>query len=250
MKTRISPWLLMLFSLAPLASSWAQDNVALFRQLTRYSEAVTESFDEIDDERKAQLEALGDYIYDKVSADEPVKLTVICTHNSRRSHIGQLWLLVAAHWYGIENLQAFSGGTEATAFNPRAVAALERAGFRFRRVAEGENPTYSASFLRGAANRAGLLLYSKKYDNEVNPSEGFAALMVCSEADRSCPVVPGAEERFSVPFDDPRYFDGTPAQATEYDKTTRQIAQEFFYAVHHAKQRLVLEQEQQKSARN
>jgi hypothetical protein len=35
--------------------------------------------------------------------------------------------------------------------------------------------------------------------------------MVCSEADKSCPSVDGAELRVGMPYDDPKYFDGTPS---------------------------------------
>lgn len=218
-------------------------NAKLTKKLTNYCTTLTEEFTQIPGERQADLQALGRYLFEKVKAEEEVKLTVICTHNSRRSHIGQLWFLVAAEWYGIDNLQAFSGGTEATAFNIRAVDALNRAGFKIGGTNSIDNATYGASWHRGSRPNAKTLMFSKKYDHSINPKENFAAVMVCSEADESCPIVPGAEARFSLPFDDPRYFDGTASEELEYDKACRLIARDIFYAVSHAKELLVLDAE-------
>ena len=218
----------------------------LTKKLTNYCATLTGEFPQIPVDRQAELKELGQYLYEKEKAGEEIKLTVICTHNSRRSHIGQLWLLVAAEWYGLEHLQAFSGGTEATAFNEGGVAALNRAGFRIGGTNSTSNTTYAASWHRGSRPDAKVLMFSKKYDHTINPKENFAAVMVCSEADQSCPVVPGAEARFSFPFEDPRYFDGTASEELEYDKACRLIARDVFYAVNHAKELLVLDAEREK----
>lgn len=215
----------------------------LTKKLTNYCATLKEEFSQIPVDRQADLQELGQYLYEKVKAEQEINLTVICTHNSRRSHIGQLWLLVAAEWYGIDNLHAFSGGTEATAFNIRAVDALNRAGFRIGGINSTDNTTYGASWLRGSRPNAKVLMFSKKYDHTINPKENFGAIMVCSEADKSCPVVPGAEARFSLPFEDPRYFDGTASEELEYDKACRLMARDIFYAVNHAKELLVLDAE-------
>lgn len=215
----------------------------LTRKLTNYCATLTEEFSQIPIDRQADLQELGLYLFEKVKAEEEIKLTVICTHNSRRSHIGQLWFLVAAEWYGIDNLHAFSGGTEATAFNVRAVDALNRAGFKIGGTNSIDNATYGASWHRGSRPNAKALMFSKKYDHNINPKENFAAIMVCSEADESCPIVPGAEARFSLPFDDPRYFDGTASEELEYDKACRLIARDIFYAVNHAKELMVIDAE-------
>lgn len=217
----------------------------LFRELKSYCEKIVSEFDQIPKERKEELRELGNYIYESKSAGERVKLTVICTHNSRRSHMGQLWLYTAAAWYGVEDISAYSGGTEATAFNPRAVDALNRAGFRISKTNSADNPTYNATFQKGIKQR-GVLMYSKKFSDRQNPTEGFAAIMVCSDADKSCPVVPGAEARYSFPFDDPRYFDDTPSEELEYDKTVRLIAREMFYVMNHTKELLIIDKESEK----
>lgn len=81
-----------------------------------------------------------------MKAGEKAELIFICTHNSRRSHIAQVWAQTAATYYNVPNVVAYSGGTEATAFNPRAVKAMEEAGFKITKTTEGTNPVYEVRF--------------------------------------------------------------------------------------------------------
>jgi arsenate reductase (thioredoxin) len=69
-----------------------------------------------------------------------------------------------------------------------------------------------------------------RYDADGNPTENFAAIMTCSQADKNCPFIPGASLRIAIPYDDPKDFDGTPQEEAKYDERTRQIAREIFYA--------------------
>ena len=160
---------------------------------------------------------------------------MICTHNSRRSHMGQLWLLAASVYYDIAQVETFSGGTEGTAFNPRAVAAMQRAGFEIEKMDENDNPKYKVTL---GSNIESQHLFSKKYSHEVNPQKGFAAVMVCSDADEACPIVFGAEHRVAIPFDDPKAFDGTVQEATKYDERCHQIAREMFFVMNYVKENL------------
>lgn len=193
--------------------------------------SLSNEFPAIPAQRQAVLCRLGDYLTAKERAGETARVVVICTHNSRRSHMGQLWLMAAAAHYGLHHVQAFSGGTEATAFNPRAVAAMRRAGFRIDMLGDGGNPTYRAAWDDA---HDPILMWSKRFDEAVPPGLPFAAVMVCSEADEACPVVPGADARFSLPFNDPKHFDGTPLETEKYDEACHLIARDFAFAVHHA----------------
>ena len=180
-------------------------------------------------QRKQQLLELSRYISQKIKKGESPKAMVICTHNSRRSQMAQLWLKTAAIYYGLNQVKVFSGGTEATAFHPNAVAAMRRAGLDIEQTEEGgDNPFYECSI---TAESNILVLFSKKYDNPNNPKNGFAAVMVCSEADAACPVVAGAEKRFAIRYDDPKEMDGTEGEAAAYDERCRQIGREMFFVV-------------------
>jgi len=238
--------LLLAIVVLPLFSADLVRGPKLIKQLDNYSEEVVQEFGLIPEERKQVLMDIGRYIYEERTAGESVQLTVICTHNSRRSHMGQLWMEVAAVWFGIDQVSAFSGGTETTAFNSRAVDALQRAGFRIKKVNNAQNPTYEGHYLRGFGKKEPLLMYSKTYDDRQNLASDFAAIMVCSEADESCPVVPGAEFRAAVPFEDPRYYDDTASEELKYDETVRGIAREMFYVMHYAKELLIRDQEKMK----
>lgn len=154
-------------------------------------------------------------------------MTFICTHNSRRSHLAQVWAATAAARYGFSQVYTYSGGTEATAFNSRAVAALERAGFDVLKTSDDRNPVYH---VRYAADAAPLTCFSKVYDQAPNPGDGFCAVMTCGDANERCPVVHGAAQRIAITYEDPKSADGTPAEAARYDERCAQIAREMLYA--------------------
>jgi arsenate reductase len=177
-------------------------------------------------ERQAILKPLADYVTSKIQSGEVVRLTFICTHNSRRSHLGQLWAAAAAHYCGVGPVECYSGGTETTACNPRTIAAMERAGIRVVSGTEGENPVYLLHYAEGIEP---LIAFSKVYDQAPNPQSGFAAVMTCSHAEENCPFIPGAEKRFSITYEDPKAFDDTPRETAAYDERCRQIATEMLW---------------------
>lgn len=182
-------------------------------------------YDTISANRKAVLHHLIDYIQQQVHEGRPVLLNFICTHNSRRSHLSHIWAQTAADFYEIP-VQTFSGGTEATAFNPRAVASLIRLGFDIKKTDATDNPVYEVTFPKTGRR---LPFYSKIYHEAPNPEEGYCAVMTCSEADEGCPVVRGAAARVAVPYIDPKAADDTPQEAATYDERARQIGGEMFY---------------------
>ena len=141
--------------------------------------------------------------------------------------MGQIWAHTASLYYGFDNIRTYSGGTESSAFNPRAISSVARAGFGIKRIGGiAENPHY---FVKAGISEVGNTMYSKKFDDPANPPTGFYAIMVCSDADKACPFVPGANERISIPYEDPKIFDGTENEKTKYDKSCRQISVELFY---------------------
>jgi len=192
---------------------------------------ITAYFDSLDigtipEARRNVLDKVRDYILEKSEQSAPVNLTFICTHNSRRSILGQVWAQVASAKYGFPNLRAFSGGTETTACNPRTVATLLRAGLEVNKTIGSENPVYE---IRYSEVLPPVVAFSKVYDENPNPTHNFAAIMTCGHADENCPFIPGAEKRFAVTYTDPKEADDTPAEASTYDARCRQIATEMKY---------------------
>jgi protein-tyrosine-phosphatase len=198
----------------------------LNEKLQRYVAARIGEFDNIPNERRKQLGRLAAYIRDNVRLNQPARLTFICTHNSRRSQLCQIWAATAAAYYGVPHVEAFSGGTEVTAFNSRAVAALQRAGFAINDPKSTPNPRYRVSW---HVDGPELECFSKVYHDTSNPKSDFCAVMTCSQADKLCPNVQGASKRISMPYDDPKAFDGTPQEAGQYDERCRQIAHEILF---------------------
>lgn len=175
--------------------------------------------------RRAVLAELAAFVSERRAQGRLAELVFVCTHNSRRSQLGQVWAATAAAWHGVDGVRTYSGGTEVTAFEPRAVEALRRAGFEIA-DAPGTNPRYTVSMGPGVAP---VQAWSKRYDDEANPREGFVALMTCGSADAACPTVRGAALRLALTYDDPKQADGTPQEATRYDERSRQIAAEMLY---------------------
>ncbi len=177
-------------------------------------------------ERLALLDQMAEWINQKRAAGETAKLTFICTHNSRRSHFSQIWAHFFADLHNIEGVDCYSGGTEATAFNNRAVDCLRDQGFTINPYGNEGNPVYAVRYTN---NRPAIVCFSKIYDHEANPKEGFAAVMTCSDADEACPFIPGAEKRFPLRYEDPKKFDDTPREKDGYTERSLQIASEMDY---------------------
>ncbi len=187
---------------------------------------LVQEFNEIPEDRRKLLNELTNFIQRKIGANQKVYLNFICTHNSRRSHISQLWAQAASSYFEVNDVHCFSGGTEATAFNPRAVKAMREAGFDIQKIKDGENPVYEVRFSNDAPP---VNSFSKKYDDLFNHNQNFAAIMTCSHADENCPLVPGASARIAITYDDPKDFDGTIQEEMKYKERVNQIGREMLF---------------------
>lgn len=196
----------------------------LYPKIQETFEALT--FNTISQERRETLQPLINYIQFKVDSDNEVLLNFICTHNSRRSHLSQVWAQAASAYYQIKNVRCYSGGTEATALYPMAAKALGNAGYKIKNLSDGPNPVYGITY---DGNSHPVIGFSKKYDDDFNPGSGFAAIMTCSQADEGCPFIVGAEKRIPITFEDPKAFDGTSQQEEKYNERSMQIATELGY---------------------
>jgi len=180
----------------------------------------------ISKERKMVLQPLIAYVQEKVSANTEIRLNFICTHNSRRSHLCQVWAQTMAAKYGIDHLASYSGGTEATALFIAAKDTLVNAGFQVLQLSESENPVYA---IRYSENSAPIIGFSKTFEDAFNPSSEFAAILTCSQADEGCPFIAGAEKRIPITYIDPKAFDNTTQQQEKYAERSMQIATEMSY---------------------
>ena len=180
----------------------------------------------VSDERKAILKPLADYIQNKVDSNQEIRLNFICTHNSRRSHLSQIWAQTMAFHFNIKNVFCYSGGTEATAMFPKVAETLTNQGFEIQKISDTETPVYTVKF---DENQHSIICFSKTYFDDFNPKTIFSAIMTCSNADEGCPMVFGAEARFPIKYEDPKAFDGTELMNEKYAERSLQIASEMYY---------------------
>lgn len=179
---------------------------------------------EISEARKSVLQPLIDYIKSKRAKCQPIRLNFICTHNSRRSQFSQIWAQTAANYFEIPAF-CYSGGVEVTACNERTISSLERSGFIISKHGH-INPIY---FILQDLDTRPIIIFSKLYDDIINPHGIFATIMTCSHADENCPFIPGADERIPICYEDPKEFDDTDLESSKYDERSKEIASEMFY---------------------
>ncbi|KMQ62325.1 protein tyrosine phosphatase [Chryseobacterium sp. BLS98] len=196
----------------------------MYPKLTKQIEELLSQ--EISEERKDVLQPLIDFVKQKRRNQESISINFICTHNSRRSHLAQIWAQTASAYFKISNVNCYSGGTETTALFPKIVETLTEAGFHIWKLSESENPVYAVKY---SENALPVIGFSKKYDDNFNPNTGFAAIMTCSQADEGCPFISGAEKRIPVTFEDPKISDDTAEQTIIYRERSLQIGAEMFY---------------------
>ena len=199
----------------------------------KIKEIITQlSTENISEERKKNLQPLVEFIQNKISKNEEIRLNFICTHNSRRSHLSQIWAQTMASFFGMKNVFCYSGGTEATAMFPKVAETLTNQGFEILKLSETENPVYAVKF---AENEHAIICFSKKYDDDFNPKSEFVAILTCDSADENCPIVYGAEARIPIKYKDPKSSDGTPEMNETYFNRSLEIATELKFVFENIK---------------
>ncbi len=183
------------------------------------------SYDQIDESRAAVGRQLADWIVETYRPGQPLAITCVCTGNSRRSILSATLVSASAAYYGLPEIRGFSGGTKPTAFNPRTVATLREIGLDITSLGEeaarGDAATANLKHrVRWGRSLDDALMqsveFSKKYDDSLNPQSGFAALLVCSDAEEACPIIKGASVRIALPYLDPKLYDGTAIESLKY----------------------------------
>lgn len=192
----------------------------LFPKVRTHADLLSAQFKLIDERHREAASELATWISANYQPGKPLAVIIVCTGNSRRSILGSTMGNIAAAYYGLPEVRFYSGGTKPSAFNSRTVATLKEIGVEIEptgqeapRGSGGEaNPIYQVKWGKGFE----ITEFSKLYSDAQNPQKGFAAIMVCSQADAECPMVKGASKRISAPYDDPKEFDGSKVEAAKY----------------------------------
>ncbi|CAI8434778.1 MAG: Protein ArsC [Flavobacterium sp. SCGC AAA160-P02] len=186
----------------------------------------------INEVRKKLLLKIAHKISDSyVFYNHQININFICTHNSRRSQLGQVWTFFASHYFDL-NINALSGGTEVTEFHKNTCKTLKDAGFIFTiKEFSHLNPMYEISF-NGA--KKSLIGFSKMYDHSINKTP-YLVLTTCNNADENCPLIPEAIHRFHLPYKDPKHSDDSPNQEATYLQTNKEVAAEMYFLYNEVK---------------
>jgi hypothetical protein len=227
MKKNLTSLVLSIILITSLAFK-SKEKLEFNPKLTAYCEAIPNKFNDIPSERKSELKEIANFILEQKKQHLPSNLLFVCTSNSRRSHMAQVWAQIASYYYGIDSVFTFSGGTEQTRVNINAIEAFQRAGIEIYSNNQGDNPL---RYVRIGDKWNPWVIFSKKFTDATNPKTNFAAIMVCAEADKACPFVEGAELRIGLPYQDPKEFDNSPLEDTKYDERCKQIATEMFFVM-------------------
>lgn len=203
----------------------------MLQNLSKTIQSITEI--SVSNERKEILQPFIDYIQNKVDHNDEIRLNFICTHNSRRSHLSQIWAQTMAFHFNLKNVFCYSGGTEATAMFPKVGETLLNQGFEIQKLSQNANPVYAVKF---DENQHAIICFSKTYFDDFNPKRQFGAIMTCNNADEGCPMVFGAEARFPIKYDDPKAYDGTESMNEKYAERSLQIASEMYFVFSQIKQ--------------
>ena len=205
----------------------------LFPALAMHARMLTGGFDQIGDLHRERSRELVDWIVDNFRPGRPLEIIFICTGNSRRSVLGAVMGNVAASYYGLPEVRCYSGGTEPGAVNERTIATLKEIGIEFTPLGEEAprgpegipNPVFNVRWGRPEEDPSlETTEFSKRFDDQHNPRQGFAALLVCSEAEASCPAVSGAAVRIAIPYLDPKLYDDTESERRRYAERRDDIA--------------------------
>lgn len=187
---------------------------------------------QIDENRRKNLQSIAQFIKSELQKNKSVNLNFICSQNSRRSQLAQVWCNYAIEYYNLKGVQSFSGGTKVGSFYRNTVKTLQQVGFKFQIIEfSHQNPHY---IITSKDCVKSIIGFSKLYDNEHN-KKPFIAITLCENAELECPIITGAVKRFYLPFISPKIYDSTLYQAEKYLELNKQIAGEvhfIFYTLH------------------
>ena len=203
----------------------------MYPELQRTLGAIITDRTDLPADREARLRSIAKWIGMQLRSDRPAHLVFICMHNSRRSQLAQVWAAAAAGFNGLP-VKCWTAGTEVTEVAPPVIDALAYTGFRIDGAGGFEDlqgfPRQNEFIVNWDDAIEPVVLYSKSIDDPGNPAGGFAAIMVCSDADANCPFVPGADQSFSLPYRDPKEADGSDQEERTYRQRSEEIAREMF----------------------
>lgn len=201
----------------------AEPRESLFPKVREHMARLGEEAEQIGAGHREGGDALAQWLAANYQPGKPLHVLAICTGNSRRSMFTASMGNFAAAYHGLAEITFRSAGTAPSAINSRTIRALNAIGVEIQPTGEeakrGPDDAPNPKLLvRWGKAGSGLetVEFSKHYSDPSNAQQGFAAILVCSDADKECPIVRGAAKRIPLPFNDPKAFDGQPEEEAKY----------------------------------
>jgi hypothetical protein len=224
MKIKILP---ILFGFLIAYSCVNRDPGPFNPDLMSYCSSLPDEFINVPDSTEEKLKEAGTYIINRLNNGQVTSISFVCEHNSRKSHLGQIWTLMATQYYQLDNVKCYSGGTTPTYVNLRIIKALENTGFKIsEKGIAGKGPLYYLDY--GKSSR-GFEIFSKRYDHPMNPDTNYLAISLCYNPEECCPISFGADKQLTIPYEDLQTYDNTSLESAKYDEQCRSVARDMFY---------------------
>ncbi len=204
----------------------------LYPILFNYARNLYDDYTTIPLERRYILDEIANYIIGSNQFEGKSSLLIIGSNNATRSILVESWARAAAYYYGISNVDIYSGGISPVKISTYAILALEKAGFIVYKTGEPQNPTYEIKY---TYNIPPVILKSKKYNDKSNPESHYGAVFVCPNADINLPALKGNNFRTSLYYFDPSAYDTAEDVLDQYLTRNKEIATEMFYLFYRLK---------------
>tara|TARA_Y100001949_G_C15986510_1_gene330879 strand:+ start:2001 stop:2567 length:567 start_codon:yes stop_codon:yes gene_type:complete len=162
--------------------------------------------------RKKRLDNIASVINENLNKTRSI--VFLCTHNSRRSQICEVWGKVFAEIYR-KKININSAGAFKTVVHSQVYESIVKCGL----VVDNKKEIFF--------DKKKFKLNSKTIDSLT--MKNFIAVMTCSNAEKSCPNDPRSIRNIKMFFNDPRIYDETDKMSREYLNTTIYIAEELNY---------------------
>ena len=162
--------------------------------------------------RKKRLDNIASVINENLNKTRSI--VFLCTHNSRRSQICEVWGKVFAEIYR-KKININSAGAFKTVVHSQVYESIVKCGL----IVNNKKEIFF--------DKKKFKLNSKTTDSIT--MKNFIAVMTCSDAEKSCPHDPKSIRNIKMFFNDPRIYDETDKMSREYLKTTTYIAEELNY---------------------
>lgn len=192
--------------------------------IKNYCDRRIAEFDQISEDRKAELKKLVAYL--RYKENDPVQLIFVGHQNARRSLFAQVWCKVAANYFQKKNVETYSMGEEETEIASNIVYTFMSLGFDL--FVEGDDLNSRHFFVFDTRLNACICFSKTQYHRSV-PHENFGTIFISSDTENTFGNKDGNELLLMLPFDDPQKSDGTSEAQQEYRKCSNQIAREMLY---------------------